>query len=130
MLSYNTLILLSSICFNCFFCSQDRFVVSAAWKDKIENDVIFLEKKVNSLQMAGKYLNEGALGGLSNMSPPRLASSFPSSPVHSDWHQVSQRQENVLLEKLESRLQDRVSMCDISVCVVTLDVCSDYECVR
>ena len=67
--------------------------------------------------MAGKYLNEGALGGLSNMSPPRLASSFPSSPMHSDWHQVSQRQENVLLEKLESRLQDRVSMCDISVTV-------------
>lgn len=103
------------------YCYQDRFVVSAAWKDKIENDVIFLEKKVNSLQMAGKYLNEGALGGLSNMSPPRLASSFPSSPMHSDWHQVSQRQENVLLEKLESRLQDRVSTYDMSVCVVTLD---------
>lgn len=89
--------------------------------------MIFLEKKVNSLQMAGKYLNESALGGLSNMSPPRLASSFPSYPMHSDWHQVSQRQENVLLEKLESRLQDRVSTCDTyQLCVVTVDVRSVF----
>lgn len=91
-------------------------MVSAAWKDKIENDVVFLEKKLNSLQMSGKHFNDTVLGGLHSLSasPPRLASSFPSSPIHSDWRQVSQRQENVLLEKLESRLQDRVSGPDIN----------------
>ena len=63
--------------------------------------------------MSGKQFNDTVLGGLHSLSasPPRT-SSFPSSPIHSDWRQVSQRQENVLLEKLESRLQDRVSVPD------------------
>ena len=96
--------------------------MSAAWKDKIENDVIFLEKKVNSLQMSGKHFNDSGFGGLNSLSPPRLASSFPSSPMPSEWHQVSQRQENILLEKLEARLQDRVSRANIPVHMVTVCV--------